>query len=30
MPRREPARDGCNPPFVIDGQGHKRYKRECF
>ncbi|AUX31314.1 MULTISPECIES: serine/threonine-protein kinase [Sorangium] len=30
LPRREPARDGCNPPFVIDGQGHKRYKRECF
>ncbi|WP_437602495.1 serine/threonine-protein kinase [Sorangium sp. So ce590] len=29
-PRREPARDGCTPPFVIDGQGHKRYKRECF
>ncbi|WP_437818243.1 serine/threonine-protein kinase [Sorangium sp. So ce1078] len=29
-PRREPTRDGCNPPFVIDGQGHKRYKRECF
>ncbi|WP_437927897.1 serine/threonine-protein kinase [Sorangium sp. So ce291] len=28
--RREPARGGCNPPFVIDGQGHKRYKRECF
>ncbi|MGK3989379.1 serine/threonine-protein kinase [Sorangium sp. So ce136] len=30
QPRREPARGGCNPPFVIDGQGHKRYKRECF
>ncbi|MGK4001577.1 serine/threonine-protein kinase [Sorangium sp. So ce1036] len=29
-PRRAPARDGCNPPFVIDAQGHKRYKRECF
>ncbi|WP_437284660.1 serine/threonine-protein kinase [Sorangium sp. So ce406] len=30
LPRRAPARDGCNPPFIIDGQGHKRYKRECF
>ncbi|WP_438007476.1 serine/threonine-protein kinase [Sorangium sp. So ce321] len=30
QPRRQPARGGCNPPFVIDGQGHKRYKRECF
>ncbi|WP_438014149.1 serine/threonine-protein kinase [Sorangium sp. So ce315] len=29
-PRRAPARSGCNPPFIIDGQGHKRYKRECF
>ncbi|WP_437685672.1 serine/threonine-protein kinase [Sorangium sp. So ce176] len=30
LPRRAPARAGCNPPFIIDGQGHKRYKRECF
>ncbi|WP_437630294.1 serine/threonine-protein kinase [Sorangium sp. So ce854] len=30
LPRRAPARSGCNPPFIIDGQGHKRYKRECF
>ncbi|WP_434041506.1 MULTISPECIES: serine/threonine-protein kinase [Sorangium] len=30
LPRRAPARAGCNPPFLIDGQGHKRYKRECF
>jgi serine/threonine-protein kinase len=20
----------CNPPFTLDAQGHKRYKRECF
>ncbi len=20
----------CNPPYVIDAEGHKRYKRECF
>jgi serine/threonine-protein kinase len=22
--------DPCKPPFVIDAQGHKRYKRECL
>ncbi len=22
--------DGCDPPFTIDAQGHKRYKRECL
>jgi len=20
----------CNPPFVLDAQGHKRFKPECF
>jgi hypothetical protein len=20
----------CDPPFTIDAQGHKRYKRECL
>lgn len=27
-PPRKP--DGCDPPFTIDAQGHKRYKRECL
>ncbi len=25
-----PKPDGCDPPFTIDAQGHKRYKRECL
>jgi serine/threonine-protein kinase len=30
-PRRPAgARPSCDPPFSIDAQGHKRYKRECF
>jgi len=37
-PTRRPARGkvhrragpDCNPPYVIDAEGHKRYKRECF
>lgn len=31
-PARSHHRAGpdCNPPYVIDGEGHKRYKRECF
>ena len=24
------AANGCDPPFTIDAQGHKRYKRECL
>lgn len=28
--RRPAARPSCDPPFSIDAQGHKRYKRECF
>ncbi|MEZ4297160.1 MAG: serine/threonine-protein kinase [Polyangiaceae bacterium] len=27
-PASPPA--GCDPPFTIDAQGHKRYKRECL
>jgi eukaryotic-like serine/threonine-protein kinase len=29
-PRPSAVRDPCNPPFVIDTLGHKRYKRECL
>lgn len=31
-PTSKPATkpDGCDPPFTIDAQGHKRYKRECL
>jgi eukaryotic-like serine/threonine-protein kinase len=25
-----PRNDPCNPPFTVDEQGHKRYKRECL
>ena len=25
-----PKADGCDPPFTIDAQGHKRYKRDCL
>ena len=29
--RKPPGRnDPCNPPFTVDEQGHKRYKRECL
>jgi serine/threonine-protein kinase len=27
-PNPKPA--GCDPPYTIDGNGHKRYKRECL
>jgi eukaryotic-like serine/threonine-protein kinase len=27
---RRPAGDACSPPFTIDGEGHKHYKRECL
>lgn len=29
-PKPSPKPDGCDPPFTIDAQGHKRYKRECL
>jgi serine/threonine-protein kinase len=29
-PKPAPRPDGCDPPFTIDAQGHKRYKRECL
>ena len=25
-----PKANGCDPPFTIDAQGHKRYKRDCL
>jgi serine/threonine-protein kinase len=29
-PARKAAANPCEPPYTIDDQGHKRYKRECF
>lgn len=29
-PKPRPAASNCNPPYVIDGAGIKRYKPECF
>ncbi len=29
VPHR-PAAGGCSPPFTIDAEGHKHYKRECL
>jgi serine/threonine-protein kinase len=28
-PRRRPPSASCNPPYTIDANGYKRYKREC-
>lgn len=28
--RVQSPRSGCDPPWVIDGQGNRRYKRECL
>ncbi|APR88560.1 serine/threonine protein kinase [Minicystis rosea] len=29
-PRPRPAADACSPPFTIDAQGHKHFKRACL
>lgn len=29
-PTTEQAADPCDPPFVLDERGHKRYRRGCF
>jgi serine/threonine-protein kinase len=29
-PRPRPSPGACSPPFTVDAQGHKKYKRECL
>jgi serine/threonine-protein kinase len=29
VPRRSPASSSCDPPYTIDANGYKKYKREC-
>jgi hypothetical protein len=29
-PRRKPAKAQCDPPYTIDGSGHKHYHPNCF
>lgn len=29
-PQPDPKRDACDPPYVLDANGHKRFRRECL